>query len=87
MPRYFFHVRDGLSYPDDEGTVLPDAEAARSEAIEAAGGMLRDAGKNLWNGEPWTMSVVDESGLSVCELAFTATIRLSALKQTQKARR
>ena len=25
VPRYFFHVRDGKSVPDNDGLVLPDA--------------------------------------------------------------
>ncbi|MCP3382142.1 MULTISPECIES: DUF6894 family protein [unclassified Bradyrhizobium] len=34
MPRYFFHVHDGGSVPDDLGVNLPDIDAARSAAIE-----------------------------------------------------
>ena len=34
MPRYFLHIRYGLEWPDDEGSVLPDLAAARRGAIE-----------------------------------------------------
>ena len=34
MPRYFFHVHDGGSVPDDLGLNLPDIRAARIAAIE-----------------------------------------------------
>ena len=41
MPRYFFHVRDGVDLPDTEGFELPDLEAAQAEAIGTCGEMLR----------------------------------------------
>ena len=48
MPRYFFHVREGNSLSrDEEGQELPDAEAARREAISATREML---GENLLHG-------------------------------------
>ena len=48
MPRYFFHVREGSTYHrDKEGQELPDAEAARQEAINAAREML---GEKLLHG-------------------------------------
>jgi hypothetical protein len=34
MPRYFFHVHDGGSVPDDLGLNLPNIDAARTAAIE-----------------------------------------------------
>jgi hypothetical protein len=36
MSRFFFHVYDDLDVPDLEGLDLPDAEAARREAIRNA---------------------------------------------------
>jgi hypothetical protein len=40
------------------GVELPDLQAARDEAIGAAGQILRDgAAKNLWGGKPWRMWV------------------------------
>jgi hypothetical protein len=36
MPRYYFHIREGSTLTRDlEGQELPDAEAARREAIAA----------------------------------------------------
>jgi hypothetical protein len=32
MPRYFFDIHDGEAVIDEEGTELPDFEAARREA-------------------------------------------------------
>ena len=48
MPRYFFHVREGSSLSrDEEGQELPDADAARREAISATREML---GEKLLHG-------------------------------------
>jgi hypothetical protein len=45
MPRYYFHVSDSdHSIIDDEGTELPDLQAAHKEAVCASSEMLRDGG-------------------------------------------
>ena len=36
MPRYHFHVADGVEVFDTLATVLPDNEAARTRAVELA---------------------------------------------------
>jgi hypothetical protein len=78
MPRYFFHVHDGQDFPDDEGTVLANPEAACAESMIAAAEMLRDAALSLWTGEEWTMHVVDEAGQPICDLKFSASIEIAA---------
>jgi hypothetical protein len=72
MPRFHFHVQDGRDVPDPEGTELPDAEAARREAISAAGEMLRDLDGKLPIGAEWRMHVTDEAGHPVPTLRFSA---------------
>ena len=72
MPRYFFHVDDGEDMPDEEGTELADVATARAQAIMTAGQILKDLGQQLWNGDTWTMTVVDELGAQVCQISFTA---------------
>jgi ABC-type taurine transport system substrate-binding protein len=58
MPRYYFHIDDDRTHIDRVGVELPDLEAARDEAVGAAGQILRDgAAKNLWSGKPWRMWV------------------------------
>jgi hypothetical protein len=75
VPRYFFHIRDGRDYPDDEGTELPDLAAVRTEALKASGEMLRDSkGRaEFWSGDDWTMNVTDEAGQPVLTLRFSGT--------------
>jgi hypothetical protein len=73
MPRYFFHVMDGQVGIDDEGTELPDADAARLEALKTAGSILAAGEANGMLAEtPWNMTVVDESSRTVFTLAFQA---------------
>ena len=60
MPRYYFHIEDHRTYVDQVGVELPDLQAARDEAIGAAGQILRDgAAKNLWGGKPWRLWVTE----------------------------
>lgn len=73
--RYFFHVRDGQDFPDEEGTELSDDEAAKSEAIAASAEMMGDIGRRFWEGGAWEMQVVDETGREVLTLHFQGEIR------------
>ena len=72
MPRFYFHVRDGRDFIDDEGHELPSLDEAREQAVVAAGEAIRDLGKRFWAGEEWQMQVTDESGATVCSLSFSA---------------
>ena len=77
MPRYYFHVHHGRYHPDEVGTVLADREAACAESMVAAVGMLNEAADQIWTGEPWEMHVVDELGQPICDLQFSASIKIS----------
>jgi hypothetical protein len=72
MSRYFFHVVDGKFNVDNVGTELGDMNAVRSEAIAAAGELLRDAGRQGWNGTEWQMHVTDSGNRTVLKLFFSA---------------
>ena len=72
MPRYFFHVHDGSSLPDDEGTELRDLYAAQEEAIRLSGELLRDMGGRFWDGAVWNLEVTDEAGRILFTLRFSA---------------
>ena len=72
MPRYFFHVKDGCSVRDDEGTELPDIYTAQAEAIRMSGEILRDMGAKFWNGTEWSLEVADGRGESLFVLRFSA---------------
>jgi hypothetical protein len=52
MPRYYFHIEDDCTYIDRVGVELPDLEAARDEAVSAAGQILRNGAANR-DPAPW----------------------------------
>lgn len=72
MPRYFFHIYDGFSVPDDTGTILPDIYAAQAAAIRFSGEVLRDMGAKFWNGTDWKLEVTAEDGTVLFLLRFSA---------------
>ncbi len=75
MPRYFFHIDDGVSIPDPTGVELPDLSAARAEAVKASGTILADLDGDFWKiGSPWVMSVTGETGQLLFSLHFSAEI-------------
>jgi hypothetical protein len=73
MPRYFFHVMDGQATIDEDGTELPDVDAARKEAIRIAGEILASGDADGLLAEcPWHMTVVDDERKTIFTLAFQA---------------
>ena len=73
MPRYFFHVEDGKSFPDHDGVELPDLHAARINATKMFGSMLDDDPEIFWNGDEWTLKVTLEDGLILFCIHFVAS--------------
>lgn len=71
MPRFYFHVKDGVDLPDHDGTELPDVEAAKLAAITACGEAIRELGASFWDSDQWQMQVTDESGAEVASLWFS----------------
>lgn len=72
MPRYFFHVSDGMVSPDLDGTELLNIEAARVEAVKFAGALLRDRPEAFWRADEWVMRVTDEADLTLFQLIVFA---------------
>ena len=70
MPRYYFHVRDGLYSPDEDGTDLPDLQSAKRQAVAVAGELLRDSKSGFSNEEDWQLDVVGETGSRLLILRF-----------------
>jgi hypothetical protein len=73
MPRYFFHVHDGSSTLDAEGTELLDIFEAQEEAIRLSGALLGELGGKFWDGEDWSLEVTGEAGRVLFTLRFSAT--------------
>ena len=85
MPRYFFHVHDSVDIIDNEGSDFTDPDAARAEAVVAAGEMLRDVGGRFWKRPEWRLWVTDETGHTICALRFSADGLSSPLRGLLKA--
>jgi hypothetical protein len=74
---YYFHLKDGCTIFDAQGSDLPDIAAVRRTALatttEILGGMR--AGPEFWSGEPWKLWVTDQpdgAGTTVLTLQFAA---------------
>ncbi len=68
MPRYFFHVNDGVDRPDLVGTEFPSLDEVRSEAVVACGEMLRGLDGKFWDSRGWELVVTDSQGDVLCIL-------------------
>lgn len=77
MPLYFFHLHNDVDTVDDEGSELPDAEAARSYAIDQAREMaaesVRAYGHLILDHR---IDVTDESGAAVTSVTFEQVVRV-----------
>ena len=73
MPRYYFHLSAPNSkVTDDEGLVLPDAEAAWYQAVRSAREMLR---AELHRGTSWegqAIEIADDGGVPVDRVPLAA---------------
>jgi hypothetical protein len=78
MPHFYLHLRDGdRLIEDQEGSELPDLDAARQQAMAGAREIL--AGKMLAgevvNGQRF--EITDEAGVVVCSLPLKEALKLS----------
>jgi len=71
LPRYYFHMRDGVDRPDDIGTDLADDAAALDEAMFTCSDKIRDLGLSFWQSDHhWRMEVTNAAGQAVFTLHF-----------------
>jgi hypothetical protein len=76
VPRFFFHVFDDVVLTDDEGIELPDAEAARREALAGVRAMMCDQVRNGRLVLGHRVDVDDEHGRRVLSLKFAEAITI-----------
>ncbi|MFL6845019.1 MAG: DUF6894 family protein [Allosphingosinicella sp.] len=76
MPRYFFHIYDDLVLVDDEGLELADDEAARSQALAGARGMMCDQLRAGHLTLHHRVEVEGEAGESLLILTFGDAVRI-----------
>ena len=77
MPKFFFHVRDDMDVPDDEGAELRDIETARDFAAQSARILmcetLKESGRiNLRH----RIDVQDEQGAVLASVPFGDAVRI-----------
>lgn len=67
MPMFYFELVNDQSVADNDGTELPNAEAARSHACAVATELMANgsAGMLGCSWQYWTMAVSDEKGREV----------------------
>ena len=71
MPRFYFHIHDGVDLRDDVGTELPGRDAIRSHSLRLAGECIRHLQDNFWGHCEWRLDVTDEQGVNVLTLRFS----------------
>ena len=72
MPRFLFHVRDGIRMIDNNGKDLADLGAARLEAVRLTERLLIEYHEASWINEDWKIVVTDESKVVVFVLQISA---------------
>ncbi len=73
MPHYFFHTQNGDRVRDELGEDLPDAEAAREEAVTVLGEILRYRGAGFWTTGSFSVIVTDAEGRTVVSVTARAS--------------
>ena len=79
MPRFFFNTNDDVELWDDEGTDLPDLDAARRAAIRYAGELLREAGPCVAFDDTWQLRASDANEAVVFTIDVRVTLNQAAL--------
>jgi hypothetical protein len=70
MPRYFFNVYDDVIAPDEEGTELPNIEAARLHAVIGARDIVSEQVRRGYFVRSHWLDVVDENGNLLLKVTF-----------------
>lgn len=62
MPHYHFHTVHGRLFRDVDGEDLVDAAAARRQALQLMGAILRDGATGFWDAGPFRVLCTDAAG-------------------------
>jgi hypothetical protein len=77
VPKYYFHLHNDMDVPDEEGTDLPDLEAARDYAIRQArvtfAETAKDTGRVVMDHR---IDIEDEQGAVVDTVRFRDAVRV-----------
>ena len=83
MGRYYFHLKrvDQRILWDEEGSELPDLEAARAEALQAARALVADAILMGCDVETQAILVMDEQGQELNHIPLRMVMPKSLLSR------
>ena len=70
MPRYYFHLRNGLDLVDEEGTEFSDLEAARQYALASIRDLVSSDIRNGWLDLDHAVEIADEAGAALLRMPF-----------------
>jgi hypothetical protein len=76
VPRFFFHVYDTIEALDEEGYCLPDADAARRDAVLSARALICEQVKLGTVNLSYRIEVVDEAGNTILDLPYSAAVSI-----------
>jgi hypothetical protein len=74
VPRYFFNLYDDVIAIDEEGTSLPNEQAARLQAIIGARDIVAEQVRRGYLVRSHWIDVLDEQGQFVMKVTFGAAI-------------
>jgi hypothetical protein len=85
MGRFYFQWKNGEELtPDEEGSELPDVEAARREAVHSVRELLAHAIKVGEAKVPEALVITDETGRALHVLPLTAVLPESLLTMAKE---
>jgi hypothetical protein len=85
MPIFRVVVNPSTPANSVESVDLPDADAARDNAVVITGGMLAKIDGKFWEDSEWQLDVTDERGLILCSIVVLGIA--SAAGQPPKERK
>lgn len=74
MPRFFFDMADGQIFRDSNGTDLFDVMAAKDETFRVLGQMIPMHKHRMMSGEPFTLTLSDDSRLTLMTVEIVTTL-------------
>ena len=76
MPRFFFHLKDGVTLCDEEGMSFETVDEARREALRAAREIMADEVKRGSLTLVDRIEIADEGGNPVTVVTFADAVRI-----------
>ena len=76
MPRFFFHLKDGITLCDEEGMTFATVEEARGEALRTAREIMADEIRSGSLTLVDRIEIADEGGNAVTVVTFADAVRI-----------